>query len=198
MTYTFKAQLYGTGWYHSHYSAQYAEGVFGPLVIYGPNDVNSDYDIDLGPVMLGDYYNDTYDTLIGDIFDHHKPPSSTNNMINGKMNRDCASAEGLMCKFHSFDRQVSLTCPGTSNAGLSKFRFESGKRHRLRLINSGCDGLQHFTIDEHNMTVITNDFVPIVPYTTNNITLGVSINRPRSYGLELTSATGRPENRCHR
>lgn len=34
-TYRFQAELYGTSWYHSHYSTQYAGGAFGPMVIYG-------------------------------------------------------------------------------------------------------------------------------------------------------------------
>ena len=34
-TYSFKAGLYGTSWYHSHYSGQYADGLSGPLIIYG-------------------------------------------------------------------------------------------------------------------------------------------------------------------
>lgn len=31
-TYSFKAVQYGTSWYHSHYSVQYADGLQGPLV----------------------------------------------------------------------------------------------------------------------------------------------------------------------
>jgi hypothetical protein len=34
------------------------------------------------------------------------------------------------------------------------------------LINAGAEGIQKFTLDGHNMTVIVNDFVPINPYTT--------------------------------
>ncbi len=34
-TYAFRADSYGTSWYHSHVSAQYIDGIFGPLVIYG-------------------------------------------------------------------------------------------------------------------------------------------------------------------
>jgi hypothetical protein len=41
-TYTFTADLYGTTWYHSHYSAQYAGGLIGPLVIHGPQTVPYD------------------------------------------------------------------------------------------------------------------------------------------------------------
>lgn len=80
---------------------------------------------------------------------------------------------------------TNLTC--TPNAGLSKFKFESGKVHRLRLINSGAEGLQRFTIDNHTMTVIANDFVPIEPYETDVITLGVGQRSD-----VLVRGTGRP------
>lgn len=30
--YTFRALQYGSSWYHSHYSVQYADGTAGPLV----------------------------------------------------------------------------------------------------------------------------------------------------------------------
>lgn len=36
--YVFRASLYGTSWYHSHYSAQYADGLFGAMIIYGYAD----------------------------------------------------------------------------------------------------------------------------------------------------------------
>ena len=65
-TYTFNAGLYGTSWYHSHYSAQYADGLSGPMIIHGCvkfsqaygsfltfySPSNAPYDIDLGPVFL--------------------------------------------------------------------------------------------------------------------------------------------------
>jgi FtsP/CotA-like multicopper oxidase with cupredoxin domain len=41
----------------------------------------------------------------------------------------------------------------------------------LRLINSSAEGLQHFTIDNHNFTVIWLDFVPIEPFKTSMISL---------------------------
>ena len=34
-TYTFRAEAYGTSWYHSHVSAQYVDGVWGPMIVYG-------------------------------------------------------------------------------------------------------------------------------------------------------------------
>jgi FtsP/CotA-like multicopper oxidase with cupredoxin domain len=53
-TYSFLADLYGSSWYHSHYSAQYAGGLFGPMIIHGPSTVN--YDIgELAAVDLMSY-----------------------------------------------------------------------------------------------------------------------------------------------
>lgn len=56
---------------------------------------------------------------------------------------------------------------------MAKFKFQSGKTHRLRFINSGSQGIQRISIDEHTMTVIANDFVEIQPYDTSVVTLGV-------------------------
>lgn len=53
-TYTFVANQHGTTWYHSHYSAQYGDGVQGTIVINGPATAN--YDIDLGPMTINDWY----------------------------------------------------------------------------------------------------------------------------------------------
>lgn len=100
-------------------------------------------------------------------------PASDNNLINGKMDFDCSTAPaGSQC---------------TSHAGISKFNFTTGQTHRLRLINSGSEGLQRFSIDNHTMTVMANDFVPIVPYDTNSVTLGVGQRTD-----VLVKATGLP------
>lgn len=32
--YEFQADMYGSSWYHSHYSAQYADGLLGPMIIH--------------------------------------------------------------------------------------------------------------------------------------------------------------------
>jgi len=71
-TYRFQAEVYGSSWFHSHYSAQANGGALGPMVrfmfvsqrnqlltifpkqvIYGPS--SADYDIDVGPVLVTDW-----------------------------------------------------------------------------------------------------------------------------------------------
>ncbi|KAK6390354.1 hypothetical protein LTR65_005729 [Meristemomyces frigidus] len=160
-TYRFRAELYGTSWWHGHYSAQYVNGLSGPIVIHGPP--SDEYDVDVGPVMLSDWFHDYYDNLVMDIFyatetcDPHCPPMSNNMLINGKNSYPCNT--------------TSLTC--TPNAGTASFKFETGKRHRLRLINHAAEAIIFFSIDGYELTVIANDFVPVTPYQTDLVTLAV-------------------------
>lgn len=152
-TYSFEAELYGTSWYHSHYSAQYAGGLFGPMVIHGPSDVA--YDVDVGPVMLSDWYHGTYNGLVDELM---QPDSS------GRLFSDCNLINGQGCVVDDVDG---------ATAGVAAFRFQRGKTHRLRLINAGAEALQRFSIDGHNMTVVANDFVAVEPYETRVVTLGI-------------------------
>jgi FtsP/CotA-like multicopper oxidase with cupredoxin domain len=138
-----------------HYSAQYSGGAHGPLVIYGPK--HTEYDIDIGPILLEDWFHADYFTLVNDTMNGRFPPSN-NNLINGKMQYPC----------------VNTTLPCEPNAGISKFKFQSGKKHLLRLINAGAEGMQKFSIDGHTLTVVAIDFVPVEPYTTNVVSLGIA------------------------
>jgi FtsP/CotA-like multicopper oxidase with cupredoxin domain len=120
LTYRFRADQFGTSWYHSHYSAQYAGGAYGPIVIHGP--ATSCYDEDIGPVLLSDWYHKDYFTMLTSVM-NNTIPLSNNALINGKMNYPCAN--------------TTLEC--TPNAGVSKFLFKPGKKYRLRLINTSAE-----------------------------------------------------------
>ena len=52
-TYTFRAVQYGTSWYHSHYSLQYADGLAGPITIYGPS--SAPWDEGRDPILITDW-----------------------------------------------------------------------------------------------------------------------------------------------
>ena len=144
------------------------------MIIHGPK--NAAYDIDLGPILLSDWYHRDYLSLVQGVVSTNialTRPVSDNNLINGKMDFDCTTAPaGSQC---------------TPNAGISKFNFTTGQTHRLRLINSGSEGLQRFSIDNHTMTVMANDFVPIQPYDTKSVVLGAGQRTD-----VLVKATGQP------
>lgn len=128
------------------------------MIIYGPK--NADYDVDLGPVMVSDWYHAYYETVIDAMFQPLPAvniPASDNNLINGKNSFDCSS--------------TSLPC--TPNAPLASFNFTSGKTHRLRFINPSAAAVEKISLDGHTFTVIANDFVPIEPYETDHLTLAV-------------------------
>jgi len=55
--YRWKATQHGSSWYHSHYSIQYGDGVLGPVVVHGLKTAN--YDVDIGPMLLTDYYHES-------------------------------------------------------------------------------------------------------------------------------------------
>ncbi|CZT19399.1 related to laccase precursor [Ramularia collo-cygni] len=148
-TYTMTATQYGTSWYHSHFSSQYGDGVVGPIVIYGPATEN--YDIDLGPLPITDWY---YPTVMrtASIAMHSNAlaPTADTGLINGTM--------------------VSTSGDG---GRYSRTVLTAGKKHRLRLINTAVDNHFMFSLDNHMFTVISADFVPIVPYNATWIFIGI-------------------------
>ncbi|KAF2154467.1 multicopper oxidase [Myriangium duriaei CBS 260.36] len=159
-TYRFRAELYGTTWWHSHYTAQYLNGLLGPIVIHGPKTAS--YDIDVGPILLSDWFHDYYVNLVRQVFVASEvgpifPPMADNMLIQGKSDYPC-NATTLKC---------------TPDAGFAEFKFQSGKKHLLRLVNTAAEAIIFFSIDNHNITVIANDFVAVEPYQTDLVVLGV-------------------------
>lgn len=87
--------------------------------------------------------------------------STDNTLINGKMPYNCSlAAPGSDCK---------------PNAQFSIFQVEAGKTYKLRVINSGAGSYLGFSIDNHELTIISNDFTPLVPYQTTMARLSVSV-----------------------
>ncbi|GAB7355300.1 hypothetical protein MBLNU459_g5835t3 [Dothideomycetes sp. NU459] len=134
--------------------------MLGPLVIYGPSHV--DYDVDAGHILLSDWFHKDYFTIVKEVMGNDTtkwPQPSNNTMINGRMPYPCNETE------------PGSTC--YDNAQYTSFRFETGKTYRLRLVNSGAAGIQYFSIDNHELTITSIDFVEIVPYNTTTVTLGI-------------------------
>lgn len=146
-TYSFHATQYGTGWYHSHFSAQYGNGVVGSILIHGPASLP--YDVDLGVFPISDYYYQTADDLV-EFTKNNGPPPSDNVLFNG-----------------------TNVHPVTGAGKYAKVMLTPGKRHLLRIINPSVEN--HFTVSlvGHTMTVVGADFVPMNSYTTNSLFLGV-------------------------
>jgi FtsP/CotA-like multicopper oxidase with cupredoxin domain len=180
-SYAFHVQQYGSSWYHSHYSSQYGNGIVGAMVVHGPATAN--YDIDLGPYMITDYYYETADRLQRRAeLASGGPPDSNNVLIRGKGMH--ASGRG-----GSYDR-LTLT---------------PGKKHLLRLINTSVDNSFTVSLVGHRFTVVHTDLVPVEPIVKNQLFLAVGqrydviveANQPvDNYWLNVTLAPGNLCGRC--
>ncbi len=56
---------------------------------------------------------------------------------------------------------------------------QQGGKYLMRLINTAVDTDFIFAIDNHKITVMSSDFVPIEPYVTDSVLVG--IGKPLSY-----------------
>ncbi|KZF22459.1 multicopper oxidase [Xylona heveae TC161] len=144
-TYTWKASQYGSSWYHSHFGLQTWEGAFGGIVIHGP--ATADYDTDLGNLFMNDWSHETVDELY-DYAEATGPPTMDNALINGTN------------VYNSTGERFEVV-------------FSYGTKYLLRLVNSAINTHFKFSIDNHTLTVIAMDFVPIVPFETDYISIGI-------------------------
>lgn len=145
LTYTWRATQYGSSWYHSHFSLQAWEGVLGGIVIHGPATAN--YDEDLGVVFLNDWDHQTVDELYS-YAQTQGPPTLDTGLING-------------------------TNVWEDGGAYFETTMEEDKKYLLRLVNGAADTHFDFMIDNHTMQVIASDFVPIVPYYTDVLSIGM-------------------------
>ncbi|KAF1833201.1 laccase precursor [Decorospora gaudefroyi] len=150
-TYQFQATEYGTTWYHSHFSHQYGDGVVGTVVINGPATAN--YDVDLGPMAMTDWYYATAFQSAAFAFQNAQngggPPAGDNILINGTNKNAAGGGE------------------------YNKVTIQAGKRYRLRLVNTALDASFIVSLDGHPFTVIATDFVPVVPYTATHLQMQI-------------------------
>ncbi|KAK3315164.1 multicopper oxidase-domain-containing protein [Apodospora peruviana] len=156
-TYEFKLTQYGTSWYHGHLSMQYSNGLYGPLVVHGPSSAN--WDVDLGPWLISDWYHDDVFGLVhvGETTNSQALPQS--NVLNGKGKYTC-------------DPATDSRCTGTGGEYFETV-FSHGTTYKLAIANTATLFTYNFWIDGHDFTVISTDFVPIKPYRTSILNVGI-------------------------
>lgn len=119
--------------------------MFGGIVINGP--ATADYNEDLGPLFLNDWDHQTVDELYT-YAETVGPPTLDTGLINGTN------------VYGDVGQRLNIS-------------FTSGTSYRLRLVNAAVDAHFKFMIDNHTMTVIASDLVPITPYTTDVLAIGI-------------------------
>ncbi|XP_076296818.1 uncharacterized protein LOC143217023 [Lasioglossum baleicum] len=149
--YDYLASETGTHFWHSHLGFQRGDGVFGPLIVRTPPEMNWHkdlYDIDEHVIQILDW---THELGIDKFLHHHysggdnKPPSI---LING-LGRFTNAPSG---------NNASAAMP------VATFLVKQNVRYRFRLINAeflNCP--VELSIDNHTMTVISSDGRDIEP-----------------------------------
>lgn len=94
------------------------------------------------------YYNSAYAEAY--VAATQGPPTADNGLINGTM-----------------------VSPHGTGGSYNKVTLKKGKTYRLRLINMSLDNHFKVSLDSHPFTVIEADFVPIVPYNTSWLFIGI-------------------------
>ncbi|KAK2028375.1 multicopper oxidase [Colletotrichum zoysiae] len=146
-TYEWRAEQYGTSWYHSHFSDQYANGIVGAIQINGPTSKN--YDEDLGVYPITDWYYKSADEIRSTFNAPAAVPASDNILFNGT--------------------NVNKNGGGT----YSRVTLKKGKVHKISLVNMSVDNTFTVALVNHKMTVTGTDFVPVKPFETDSLYLSV-------------------------
>eukprot|EP00644_Phytophthora_capsici_P016007 jgi/Phyca11/115240/e_gw1.28.108.1 len=136
--YTFTPERAGTYWWHSHHSTQYAYGLRGPLIVHASADEKQSWEQEIAAeytLQLADLYH----ALPGIV------PMWDSVIINSLGRYNCTAAAS-----HGY-----LEC--NSDQPLARFKFEAGKKYRLRLINMGALAPFEFSIDGHEFSVVAAD-----------------------------------------
>lgn len=166
-TYILRADSYGSSWYHSHFSLQAWEGVFGGIIINGPS--SADYDEDLVVLFLNYWAVTTADQMYISQLTDLWTPQLDGGLLNGTNIYDLGN--------------------GTQVGKRLNLEFVPGKKYRLHLVNASLHADFKFSIDGHNTTIIANDFVPIKPVVSNF----VDINSGQRYDV-IVEASQLPGN----
>lgn len=133
--------------YHSHFSAQYGNGIVGAIQINGP--ASDDYDKDLGPYVVTDWYHKTADLLLLEA-EVGFPPESDNLLFNG-----------------------TNVGPDGVGGSYNKVTLTPNLKHRVRIVNPSSEN--HFTVSlvGHTFKVIATDLVPVKPVVMSQLFLGL-------------------------
>ena len=153
--YTFRALQYGSSWYHSHYSVQYADGAAGPLTLHGPS--SAQWDEPKTPLLMTDWgHNSAFEAIWTGL-------NNESILLNGR---------GNVTRYNN-KAVAKLPIPDPYSITFEPPTKIGPKRYLLRVINTSFESTFIFSIDNHILTVIGSDFVPIRPYNTTSVLVGI-------------------------
>ena len=177
----------GTFWYHAHAAVQYTDGLYGPIVVHGPDEMVAPSDAER-IVFLGENHHAYAGELAAHYLAASSPwepaeagvePLSDNLLLNGQNTFDCSV---VSTTFNSTFRQKDT--PACTGGQVYATSIRPGTTMRLRLINHSSYLSYWFSIDKHPLTVVEIDGVEVEPI----VSQGVHVNIGQRYSV-IISAT---------
>ncbi|OQR84621.1 multicopper oxidase [Achlya hypogyna] len=178
LTYTVKLEQSGTYWWHSHHGPQYIDGLRGPMIIDPIEPSTFAYDEDV-IVQLSDWYhrqgNDIVHAINSPSLDINRPvdiiPDAA--IVNGRGRFNCSFAPGKC----------------TPEPPRATFHVRPGRVYRLRVINTAAFAGFNFSLDGHNLTVVSVDGIDVQPVTVTHLRINVA----QRYDLLVTTPVEPPQ-----
>lgn len=155
--YNFTLTQYGSSWYHSHYSVQFADGAVGPMTIHGPSSAEWEEAIS-PPLIMTDWgHNTAFNAVTTRDF------GIPDILLNGR---------GDVRTFSNVTNQTAVRPPYSIT--LEKPTLgRPCRKYLLRIINTSFDSTFVFSIDHHMLQIVSADFVPIQPYYNTSVLVGI-------------------------
>ena len=150
MQYDFVADPPGSAFWHAHFHAMSVDGLHGPLIVEDKNGTFPfPYDEEL-VILLGDeYYNTSWQ-----IEDYLNTPDP-----NGIRRGAHFPPVGLLCLYDETNKtSVTSFCSRNSTGEGFNVNFEPGKVYRLRIICASLLAGYVFSIDQHQLQLVSADF----------------------------------------
>ncbi|KAJ2665608.1 ferroxidase fet3 [Coemansia sp. RSA 1200] len=134
MTYTYVIPVtqIGTFWLQSQYASQFVDGLRTPLISYAPQE-HYQYDSDQVLMLEASYHRGAKDIV----------------------NQLMSTVKGVREAF--IQPYMLINSVGGSDLNRTKISVQSGKTHRLRLINVSAAWMVRFGIEQHTMQIIEID-----------------------------------------
>lgn len=148
MAYNFRADPAGSTFWHAHFHEETIDGIHGPFVVEDePDTFPYEYDEEK-VILMTDAYDPSSWQMTG------APLDSDVNADEPQGNR--APDQGFLCVYDEATGKPS--CSSTTDGKGFDLTFEKGKIYRLRLICSAGLAPFIFSIDEHEMQVVSVDY----------------------------------------
>ncbi|CAF0922384.1 unnamed protein product [Rotaria sordida] len=178
--YTFVASPVGTHWFHSQIGAQYADGLFGVLIVEASEDSYEGlpkflltmtewwhrYAIDQSDILTTHPTNH-----------HHRCPVFLSGIMNGKDRYDCSLIEQPLLMLNITGEEQNQLDDNLICAFYRPYErctIAYNQTYRFRLIATGSELNYQFSIDNHNLTIVAIDGVYVQPYEVQQVWIYIS------------------------